>query len=67
MSDLKITSTSILSLTTGELNASQTILNTGDRSGYDMTYYAMTGVSTLGLRGQYTHFRLHAEIAHESR
>jgi hypothetical protein len=56
MSDIKVTDLDRLALTKGELDALASIVHTGDRAGYDMAYYAMSGTSTVALEARIATF-----------
>ncbi|MEQ1672157.1 MAG: hypothetical protein ABL893_14965 [Hyphomicrobium sp.] len=43
MTDIKIVSNETVALTVAELAAMEAMVNRGDRAGYDLVYFAMTG------------------------
>lgn len=53
---LKITSNNLIALTSTELDALRAILKTGDRAGFYLTYYAMTGSQEAELQARIATF-----------
>lgn len=56
MADIKIVSNGTVALADAELAAMEAMVNRGDRAGYDVTYFAMTGNDAAASEAQVATF-----------